>query len=506
MHSLPGARVGAFWNLAMTARSFGSASRPGTGSGEAGQPWPDTESDLRETIAKLRENERRLRFIVDHAPVAIASIDTKWRYTFVNRHLANREGLAPEDIVGRTVPEVIDGEAFAVAEPYLRECFAGRAVEFEVEVPARSIGHTDSDPRVVQARFSPQWSDGRVVGMVSASADVTRIKRTEAALRESEAAFRAMFEVSSVAKVEFDSVGGRFLRANSAMCRLLQYAEEELLALTLFDVAHPDESWRNRELLQDLAAGPAAVLDLDRRYVRKDRTTVWTRTTVNVVRDDAGRPLRNTAVILDITDRKEREEREHLLVREINHRAKNMLSIVQSIAQQTAARNPRDFLARFSERIQALSVNQDLLVRNRWQGVDVSDLVRAQLAPFAPLLGSRITVQGPPLGLSAASSQAIGLALHELATNAGVYGALSTEGGDVDVTWGVDGDRFAMTWSEHNGPAVTAPRWHGFGTTLMEGMVQRTVGGTVDLDYPPSGVVWRLACPVANLREDGGIG
>jgi two-component sensor histidine kinase len=105
-------------------------------------------------------------------------------------------------------------------------------------------------------------------------------------------------------------------------------------------------------------------------------------------------------------------------MREINHRAKNMLSVVDAIAHQTATRNPTDFVERFSERIQALSANQDLQVRNEWNGVGIEDLVRAQLALFADLIGTRIAVNGPKLRLRAASAQAIGLALHELATNA----------------------------------------------------------------------------------------
>ena len=115
-------------------------------------------------------------------------------------------------------------------------------------------------------------------------------------------------------------------------------------------------------------------------------------------------------------------------MREVNHRAKNMLSLVQSIARQTAAREPEDFIERFTERIQALAANQDLLVRNEWRGVDLEDLVRAQLAHFADLVGVRITVRGESLRLRAAAAQAIGLALHELATNAGKYVALSDPG------------------------------------------------------------------------------
>jgi two-component sensor histidine kinase len=205
--------------------------------------------------------------------------------------------------------------------------------------------------------------------------------------------------------------------------------------------------------------------------------------------------------VADITDRKAREEKEHLLMREINHRAKNMLSVVDAIARQTATISPEDFVARFSKRIQALSASQDLLVRNEWNGVEIEDLVRAQLAHFADLIGSRISVHGPKFRLNPASAQAIGLALHELATNAGKYGALSTDVGRVVIRWGTDGDIFTMSWTEHAGPPVTAPKRRGFGTIVMEAMTERSVGGVVDLDYAPSGLTWRLTCPAANALE-----
>ena len=180
-------------------------------------------------------------------------------------------------------------------------------------------------------------------------------------------------------------------------------------------------------------------------------------------------------------------------MREINDRAKNMLSLVQAIARQTAAREPEDFIGCFTERIQALAANQNLLVRNEWQGVDVEDLVRAQLAHFADLVGSRITVHGPKLRLNAAAAQAIGLALHELATNTGKYGALSTDKGHVDARWGTDGDTLSMSWTERDGPPVSPPTRRGFGSTVITSMAKQTVDGEVQLDYAPAGLVWRLA-------------
>jgi two-component sensor histidine kinase len=191
--------------------------------------------------------------------------------------------------------------------------------------------------------------------------------------------------------------------------------------------------------------------------------------------------------VQEITERKERLERDHLLMREINHRAKNMLSVVDAIAHQTATRAPEHFIERFSERIQALAANQDLLIRNEWRGVEVEDLVRAQLAPFADLIGFRIVVRGPKLRLSAASAQAVGLALHELATNAGKYGALSMDAGRLDVGWGTEGETFTMSWTERDGPQVSLPQRRGFGTIVMQEMAERSVNGAVKLDYAPSG-------------------
>jgi two-component sensor histidine kinase len=270
---------------------------------------------------------------------------------------------------------------------------------------------------------------------------------------------------------------------------------------------HPDD-------LQSAHAAFMAALDpahpkplaIQYRIRRGDGTIRWAESHGIAYFEGAGvnrRVVGYVGTIQDITGRKEREEKERLLMREISHRAKNMLSVVEAIARQTAVRSPADFVERFSERIQALSTNQDLLVRNEWRGVELEDLVRGQLAHFADLIGSRIVMQGPRLHLNPASTQAIGLALHELATNAGKYGALSTKYGHVDISWGTDGKTFTMSWTERGGPPVSAPRSRGFGAIVMETMAERNVGGTVTLNFMPAGVTWRLTCPAANAFELG---
>jgi PAS domain S-box-containing protein len=231
---------------------------------------------------------------------------------------------------------------------------------------------------------------------------------------------------------------------------------------------------------------------------RRDR--VWSFVT-SALGQSNGRRLFIT-VAQDGTERKVHEERAHLLMREVNHRAKNMLSLVQAIVNQTAARELPDFIERFTQRIQALAANQNLLVRNEWRGVDVDDLVHAQLSPFADLIGSRIVVGGPKLRLSASAAQEIGLVLHELATNAGKYGALSTEAGQVEIRWdAAENDTFTMSWIESDGPPVFPPYQRGFGTVVIEGVGKYNLKGKVDLHFVASGVTWRFACPAANALE-----
>jgi PAS domain S-box-containing protein len=286
---------------------------------------------------------------------------------------------------------------------------------------------------------------------------------------------------------------------------ILAVAENAATVEDFMNWVHPDDVervWAAHRRALDPAQPERSPTQF--RLWREGGKVGWVETQGLAHLEGAGRERRVVSFIgtvQDISERKEREEKEQLLMREINHRAKNMLSVVHSIAHQTAARNPDDFIERFSQRIQALSVNLDLLVRNSWDGVQIEDLVRAQLAPFADLIGSRIAVDGPKLHLKAAPAQATGLALHELATNAGKYGALSVNTGRLDISWGADDDTFTMRWTERNGPSVSAPKRRGFGTLVMEAMAARSLNGKVELLYPPSGVSWLLICPVANALE-----
>jgi two-component sensor histidine kinase len=207
--------------------------------------------------------------------------------------------------------------------------------------------------------------------------------------------------------------------------------------------------------------------------------------------------------IRDITERKRAEEHIRVLMAEVNHRAKNLLAVVQAVAHQTAKHgDPATAAARLSERIDGLAAGQDLLVKNHWQGVDVSELIVAQLAHFKELIGTRVFLDGPPAQLTAAAAQGIGMALHELSTNAVKYGALSNSEGHVQIMWRVlayADSAFSMSWREQGGPKVSIPVRKGFGQVITGRMAEASVQGSVVVTYDEAGLVWAINAPLENV-------
>jgi two-component sensor histidine kinase len=201
------------------------------------------------------------------------------------------------------------------------------------------------------------------------------------------------------------------------------------------------------------------------------------------------------------------QRRIEMLMAEVNHRSKNLLSLVQAIARQTRSDDPRQFVSQFSERIQALAASQDLLVKHSWKGISLHDLVDSQLAHFKGLLGDRIRLSGPDLDVSAEAAQSLGMAIHELATNAGKYGALSNSVGVVDIDWRLDtgalGEgRLEISWLESGGPIVVTPTHKGFGTKVTEMMVKYSLNGQVSSSFNKTGFTWHLSCPTDRVFED----
>jgi PAS domain S-box-containing protein len=452
-----------------------------------------------------------LQQFIEQMPAAIAIFDGEMRYLAVSRRhlfevawLFSTEVLAPDKVIGRKLPEVFPDMPLRWRDSYAR-ALAGEEVAQEEDFVSRQDG------RAAWVRWSIKpWRNahGRFGGALLFSELITQQVEITHALHESEARARATFENAAVG-IAHVAPDGRFLRFNEVMSRILGWPAHELLTKSVQEITHPDDLAFELDVFKQLQDGRADSFSVEKRDLRKDGTIVWIRLTRSCVRKSDGSVDYFVTVVEDISARKHVEEQVHLLMREANHRVKNLLGLVQVIARQTAAGNledfvtgnPEAFIRRFTDRIQALAANQDLLGRDQHRGVDLEDLVRTHLAHFADLVGSRITAIGPKLRIHAAAAQAVGLALHELATNAGKYGALSTDAGLVDIGWAMTDDTFTMSWTERNGPAVRPPERKGFGSTVIDSMAGRTLGGEVHLDYPPSGLEWRLTCPAANALE-----
>jgi len=206
-------------------------------------------------------------------------------------------------------------------------------------------------------------------------------------------------------------------------------------------------------------------------------------------------------------ERRRAEDRIRYLMRELSHRAKNQLAVVVAMARQTA--NTSDdleaFQATFSERIQGLARSTDLLVRQDWRGVVLDELVNAYLQPFVSGEPSRVAASGPAIELLPSAAQHLGLAFHELATNAAKYGALSVPEGSVTIRWSIGGNaesRFRISWEETGGPEVREPDRSGFGSVVVERMTPRSLDGEVTHRYAPTGVVWTLEAPLAAVCQE----
>ena len=440
---------------------------------------------------------------IEQMPAAIAILDGDMRYRAVSyRYLQSlawafsTEVLPPNKVIGRGYSDVSPK-----APPRWQDILA-RALEGE-ESALREDFVQRRDGRGVWLRWEAKpWRNacGRIGGLLVVGDLITEQVEARHALAESEARFRATFENAAVGISHF-APDGMALRRNKATSRILGWPDDEITGRSFQEVTHPDDLAVELAQLQQLRDGKIDSYSLDKRYRRKDGTFVWTHRTVSCVRKSDGPIDYFVSVLEDISARKCAEEQIQLLMREANHRVKNLLGLVQAIARQTADASSEAFVGRFTQRIQALAASQDLLDRDQPRGVELEELVRAQIAFFADLIGSRIAVGGPKLRLNAAAAQAIGLALHELATNAGKYGALSTDEGRVDVSWQSEGDVFAMSWIEGDGPPVQPPKRRGFGSTVIDSMTKLATDGEVQLDYAPSGVMWRLRCPAAKALE-----
>ncbi len=337
-------------------------------------------------------------------------------------------------------------------------------------------------------------------------------RRTEE-LAQSEARYRAALKAGRLVHWETDLEAGVRIWTDEAMA---------LFGITLKDgrghfggehdefrlALHPDDRHLTKGFYE--LADRQDWFPVEYRILKADGTVRWLSGGGQVVaRGRDGKALRLVNVVADVTDRKRAEEHIHLLMRELTHRAKNLLAVVQSIAARTArtAGTFEEFLGKFSSRLQGLAASHDLLVLQDWRGVSLSELVRDQLAPFVETGSARLGVSGPEVFAGPKAAEALGLALHELATNAVKYGALSRPAGRVAVSWSwqnsdADQSRLLLTWVERGGPPVTPPVNKGYGHVVIGRIVTDSLGGKVDMDFAPEGLTWTLSVPAAGLAAE----
>jgi PAS domain S-box-containing protein len=257
---------------------------------------------------------------------------------------------------------------------------------------------------------------------------------------------------------------------------------------------HRDD-WRMLCRTLKQARQDAGSYQIEFRIWQPDGSVRWCLGTAAASKDAANRISRVSGVTIDITDRKEAEERQLLLAREVDHRAKNALAVVHAIVSLTRADNIKQFVAAVEGRIQALARAHSLLSESRWRGANIAELIQEELAPYRTPSFDRVKVAGRSLSLEPSTAQALALAVHELATNAAKYGGLSLPIGGVKVEWELCGATLELRWTEHGGPPVEKSASGGFGIRVIRASVETQLGGTVGFDWQCDGLRCAISIP-----------
>jgi PAS domain S-box-containing protein len=456
-------------------------------------------TERRRAEAALRESEARLRLIADHVPAQIAYLDRDLRYRFVNRAFAAFLRAPSEDILGRTVEERVGARTWARLRPWFGRALAGEAVSFEDEEPDK---HGPGRSSWTEENYVPRLApDGGVEGVHVQNLDVPARKRAEAGLQESEARLRQFGEASSDVLWVRDAATLRFEYVSPAFETIYGVPLAEVMRGDTLRrwarLIHPEDRERALDGMRRMRRGER--VEMEYRVVHPDGRVRWVHDTDFPLLDTSGRVQRVGGIGQDVTEAKEAEERQRRMTRELDHRVKNVLALVQALAFQTleAGGPPEAFADAFAGRLDALARAHGLLTATGWAGADLRDLVEETLAPY--LDGNAGTAaDGPAVALPPRRAVSLAMVLHELATNAAKYGALSVPGGRVEVRWSVDrggeGEpRVRLVWREAGGPAVREPEHKGFGTALIEQTIEADLDGSGELRFGRDGLVCELA-------------
>jgi len=257
---------------------------------------------------------------------------------------------------------------------------------------------------------------------------------------------------------------------------------------------HPDDIDELRKAMAEFTKGITSY-EAEFRILRPDGEVRWCAGTAATSTDKDGRVVRVSGVTVDITERKQAEERQNLLAREVDHRAKNALALAQSIVRLTRGENVKSYIRSVEGRITALARVHTVLSLSSWQGAEIAKLIDEELAPYST--GEQIELRGAEVQLQPATAQTVALALHELVTNSAKYGALSVLTGRLSVNWEIKSDVLDIVWAEAGGPVVEKPISRGFGTRSVIASIESQLGGKADFDWRPEGLVCRLSVPLS---------
>lgn len=352
-------------------------------------------------------------------------------------------------------------------------------------------------------------ADDQIIGAIACYKDMSdhvaleEARQTEQALRESQQRLAATYENAGIAIAEMDS-GGHLLRINEAYCTISGYSREELLGRSYQSLTHPEDREQEADLYTQLLAGDLDRYSVEKRFIAKSGREGWLAINASAVRATDGSFLYAVRILRDITARKQAQERQQMLMGELNHRIKNILATVQSLAYQTIRKtsDPATFYEKFQGRLMALSKAHSLLTRSQWQGASLRDIIEEQVLPFREGKGQRILLTGRAVELSPEQAVVLGMVFHELLTNAVKHGCLSGMTGRVRIEWQVRSDLYPdqrwlrLYWRENDGPITHPPEQRGFGSIFIERSVRDQLNGNARLEFKPSGLVCLLEIPL----------
>lgn len=427
--------------------------------------------------------------------------------------LADISGRYPLDMFGTGVTERLCAGGIVrlndLEDPLLGSAdarAAHRAIGIEAGLAAPLVRAGQFEAALfVHAARPREWTDHEAELLLLAVRRMWRDfarARAEAALRDSEERHRLIFEQANdiMFTADLDQV---ITAANPAAGAALGVRPAELVGRRIADFLSPGEFERTSAMLRrKLSDGGTTRYDVGLAGPG-GRAMRWQITSTLTLGTD-GQPLGLHAIARDVTEERAFEERQKLLINELNHRVKNTLALVQALALQSfkAHRDPAVASADFQSRLAALAAAHDLLTRDQWEGATLAELVDGATRPLARGAG-RIDAAGPPIEVTPKAAVSIVMALHELATNATKYGALSVPGGRVEIRWTCADGRLNLVWRERNGPPVARPVTRGFGIRMIERALASDLAGAVEICFDPAGLVCRIDAPAeANLRKD----